>query len=366
VTLAWALALLAMTVALLGARPYLDKAHIALLYVLLVLLASARAGRRIGLALCVGAFICFNYFFLPPYHTLRVAEPIDWLVLGSFLVVSAVAAQLLTRAREEADAAQARASEIDRLSAERLRLVAETEHVDALREADALKDALLASVSHDLRTPLTTIKALAHAIGQEGDERAATIEEEADRLNRVVTDLLDLSRLAGGALQLTPEINAADDLLGAALQQVSGHAGGREVTVLVDQAGPMLVGRFDFVHALRIVVNLLENAFKYTPAATPIELAARGGQGALEIEVADRGPGIPAGDRARIFEAFYRPAGHRPDGRSAGLGLSIARQLAEAQGGSLQYQPRDGGGSRFILRLPAADIGDIPAGGSSL
>ena len=224
---------------------------------------------------------------------------------------------------------------------------------------------VLGVVAHDLRTPLTTIKALAHAIRREGDERAATIEEEADRLNRVVTDLLDLSRLSGGALQLTPEINAAEDLLGAALQQVSGRAGEREVAVDLDPAAPLLLGRFDFVHALRIVVNLLENAFKYTPEGTPIVLAARGAAGVLEIEVADRGPGVPAGDRQRIFEAFFRPAGQPADARSAGLGLSIARQLAEAQGGTLQYEPRDGGGSRFILRLPGAAM-HAPAMESSL
>ena len=233
------------------------------------------------------------------------------------------------------------------------------EHTEALRQADRLKDALLASVSHDLRTPLTTIKALAHRIGQEGDERAVTIEEEADRLNRFVADLLDLSRLAGGALAVSPELTAAEDLVGATLQRVSGAQGDRAIAVSLDREEPLLLGRFDFVHSLRILVNLIENALKYSPAGAAVELEARRAGDALEFVVADRGPGIPPAESERIFEPFYRPSGSPPDAGSAGLGLSIARRLAEAQGGSLRHEPREGGGSRFILRVPAADLADL-------
>jgi two-component system sensor histidine kinase KdpD len=521
-------------------RGALDKAHVALVYLLVVLVASSRAGRTLGLALSGAAFLCFNFFFVPPYHTFHVAGPLDWLVLIAFLATSVVAAQLLARARAEALVASRRADEVERLSAvgaealnagraedalaaiasvigttlnverceiylrddaeggvtlaashgtpelsaahwdagpgspavadpevrlpsglrlvewvaargravveradgavrielapaahgeaepgaavaerrielagarvallplrardrivgvlrlatsaalvldeprrrfldalayyaalgvERMRLVGEAEHVDALRAADRLKDALLASVSHDLRTPLTTIKALAHAIRMEGDERAATIEEEADRLNRFVADLLDLSRLAGGALVVTPEVNAVDDLLGAALQRVAGATAGREVDVGLDPADPLLLGRFDFVHALRIVSNLIENAVKYSPADTAVTVRARREGAALEVTVSDRGPGVPPDQHDRIFEAFYRAYGAHGAAGGAGLGLSIARQLAEAQGGSLRYSPRDGGGSRFTLRLPAVDAAELLAAERSL
>jgi two-component system sensor histidine kinase KdpD len=248
------------------------------------------------------------------------------------------------------------------LGAERVRLLAEAEHAAALREADRLKDALLASVSHDLRTPLTTIKALAHAIREDGDERAVTIEDEADRLNRFVADLLDLSRLAGGALTATPEIAAAEDLIGAALQRLSGALGDRAIDVSLDPSEPLLLGRFDFVHSLRILVNLVENAVKYSPADAPVELAAQGAGQALEFTVSDRGPGIPPAEREHIFQPFYRPPGSPSDAGSAGLGLSIARRLAEAQGGSLRYESREGGGSRFVLSVPAADIVELESG----
>lgn len=517
---AWLAALALATVGMFAVRGQLDKAHVALVYLLLVLGGTALGGRAIGLTLAFLAFGGFNYFFLPPYHTFAVAAPLDLLILGAFLVTSAVAAQLLARAQTEAEEARRRADEIDRLSAlgaetlnaaraedaldaiadvirstlevarceiylrdaargvalvaargdapptaagarasggagepldlprahglptaerlvewvavsgrpasertdgtvrvmaedagaatlaladarslllpltvrartvgvlrlehsgvfapdaaslrflealsyyaalgvERVRLAAEAERAEALRRADEMKNALLASVSHDLRTPLTTIKALAHDIGAEGDARAETIEHEADRLNRFVADLLDLSKLAAGGLALAPEITAADDLVGAALRSVSGAQGARAIDVALEETDELLLGRFDFVHSLRALVNLLENALKYAPPAEPVELTVRRAGPTLEFAVADRGPGVPPAERERIFEPFYRPPGSPPDVGGAGLGLSIARRLAEAQGGKVAYEPRDGGGSRFVLQLPAAEV----------
>jgi two-component system sensor histidine kinase KdpD len=253
------------------------------------------------------------------------------------------------------------------LGVERVHLAAEAEHAAALREADRLKDALLASVSHDLRTPLTTIKALAHDIAGGGDERAAVIEQQSDRLNHMVADLLDLSRLNSGTVAVNTEINTAEDLVGTALQQVAGALAGRELRTSLALEGPMPLGRFDFVHSLRILINLIENALKYSPPGEPIEISVHGDAEVLAIAVADRGAGVPAGERERIFEPFYRPAGATPDGAragGAGLGLAIARRLALAQGGTVTFEDRPGGGSIFTLRLPAAQLGPEMAGGA--
>ena len=475
---------LVMTAALLlSQRERLDKAHIALIFLLIVLAGSVHGGRRLSLTIAAAAFLIFNWFFLPPYGTFIIADPFDWLVLIAFIVVSTVAAQIVHRFQVEADTARRRADEVDRLASlgaetlnvaradealaaiatmirstlrldacrihtamqiseapaddlitwvvqhgrtaarlsdgttrlfepdalrapledarvlflplsvrnrtvgvlelesdrpivldaaqrrflvavayyaalgvERVRLEDEAGHAEALREADRLKDALLASVSHDLRTPLTTIKALAHELSEQGDERALAISEEADRLNRLVADLLDLSRLQGGSLPVRMELTAADDLIGAVVQRVSGALGDRELNVSLDQGGTLLVGRFDLVHAMRILVNLIENAHKYSPPGPAIELSVRSSGGKLIVLVADRGPGVEPGERERIFEPFHRPPSTPSDVGGAGLGLAIARRLAEAQEGTLTYEPRVGGGSCFKLTLPAAEL----------
>jgi K+-sensing histidine kinase KdpD len=326
--LIWVAALALVTVALLPFRAALRDAHVALAYLLLVVAGGAQHGRPMGFVLSALAFLCFDWFFLPPYGALAVAKPIDWVVVLAFLATSIVVTQLFERARREADAAR----------------------------TARVREAITASVSHDLRTPLTTIKALAHDLAAAGDERAEIIEQEADRLTRLVTDLVDFSRLNGGAIALTIEANEAEDLLGVALERVTGTAGGRTITVTLDSQEPLLFGRFDFTQTLRALVNLLENALKYSPEDTAVDVVVKREPEWLAFSVADRGAGIVVVERERVFEPFYRAPGVAPDANGAGLGLSIARALAEAQGGSLDYSPREGGGSVFTLRLPAIDV----------
>lgn len=335
----WSAATIVVTAALLAARNQLHQVHFALAYLLLVLAGSASGGLRIGLALTAASFALFDWFFVPPYQTLGVSNPADWLVLLAFLVVSVVAAELMHRLQREASVARERAVEIDRLA------------------TLGVQNAVLASVSHDLRTPLTTIKALAHEIAPT-DMRAMAIEEEADRLNRMVTDLLDLSRVQGGAANTVIAVNAVDDLVGSALQRATGVLGARRVNASLEDGGTLLVARFDFVASLRILVNLLENAHKYSPPDAPIDLhAVRNGK-IIEIRVSDRGPGVAPAERERIFEPFYRPASATPDAGSAGLGLAIALGLARAQDSALTHRERDGGGSTFTLSVPAVDLPD--------
>ena len=242
------------------------------------------------------------------------------------------------------------------LALDRVRLVTEAEHAEALREADRLKDIVLASVSHDLRTPLTTIKALAQSEALQGNESGAAIEEQADRLTRLVSDLLDLSRLKGGGFAAKPELNTADDLVGAAVRQTKGLFANRPLRTVIDLASPTLVGHFDFSQSLRVLCNLLENALRYSPPGECVELAARRDGDMLVFSVSDRGPGVDPADVDRIFEPFYRSHASPPDAGRAGLGLSIARTLAELQGGGVEYAARPGGGSVFSLRLPASEL----------
>ena len=509
---AWFVILGTVTVGMLSVRDRLNEAHITLAYLLVVQGGSARGGRPLGIALAATAFVCFDFLFLPPFGTLTLQDPLNWLVLLAFLVTSVLSAQLLYRAQAEADEARERAAEIDRLAAlgaetlnvgraeealtaivsvirsslrldecevytadahtktvrlashagttvdraplsdrlidwvvaegataveqadgtsrvdvpttdlvtgphdeitaraflrplqvrgttvgvlrisakeglalssaqvrvldalayyaalgvERVRLASEAERAIALQEAHRAKDAVLASVSHDLRTPLTTIKGLAHEIAASGDERAEIIAEEADRLNVFVAQMLDLLRIATGAAVTDIQPNEAEDLLGAAAQQVAGRLQGRELRIDVSSESALLFGRFDFAQTLRALVNLIENAAKYSPPDAPIDLSARREGSFLAFSVADRGPGVPAAERERVFEPFYRRLSSAPDVGGAGLGLSIARGIGEAQGGDVTLQDRPGGGSVFTLRVPAIDAEELAHGSELL
>lgn len=241
------------------------------------------------------------------------------------------------------------------LGAERVRLARSEEEAEALRRADRVKDALLATVSHDLRTPLTAIKGIANEVWRGGDpQRAQIIEEEADRLNHLVGELLQLSQLNAGSLSVSPALNTADDVVGAALERVEAVHADRVFDVHIENDGGILVGEFDFSHTMRALTNLLENAANYSPAGASVSVRASQVGDQVEFVVEDRGAGVAPEDVPTLFEPFHR--GSRvPDGvRGTGLGLSIARQLAEAQGGTLEYSAREGGGSRFTIRLPGA------------
>jgi len=243
------------------------------------------------------------------------------------------------------------------LGAERVQLVAEAERAEAFRQADQLKSAVIAALSHDLRTPLTTIKALASRLRAQALAEATSIEEETDRLNRLVTDLLDLSRLNAKAMPIRLELNTAEDLIGATIQRVAGAAGSHRIVIRhADDDAEPLAGQFDFVQSLRALVNLVENALKYSPPDAPIELSASRVGSRLEFRVADRGPGVAPAERARVFEPFYRAPGVTADVGGAGLGLAIASRLASEQGGEIRHEDREGGGSVFTLSLQAADI----------
>ena len=334
--LVWATAFAAATALLVPLRGTLSDVYVVLAYLLIVQVAAARGGRRVGVAFAVAAFLAFDFFFIPPFNTFAVGSPLGWVLLFSFLATSLVIAQLLHQAR------------------------AESSRAARLAHAEKAKDAVLASVSHDLRTPLTTIKSLAHELAEQGDERAMVIEEEADRMTRFVSDLLDLSRIASGA-PLDIQANEAEDLLGAVAQRVAGRLDGRELRISHDTGEALLFGRFDFAQTLRAVVNLVENAAKYSPTGTPIDVAVLREGPMLVFRVSDRGPGIPHDDRARMFEPFYRGDAKRDRRDGTGLGLSIARGIAVAQGGSLDFTPREGGGSVFTLRVPAMDLSALAA-----
>jgi two-component system sensor histidine kinase KdpD len=247
---------------------------------------------------------------------------------------------------------------------ERGKLAAEAQGAHLQMETERMRSSLLSSVSHDLRTPLGVITGAASTLlSDKGaitpdarQELLATIHEEADRLTRLVRNLLDMTRLAAGALTVNKEWQPLEEIVGAVLNRVEDRLRGREVTVKLPKDLPPVP--LDAVLIEQVLINLLENVAKYTPAGSPVELSAvargkkdGGSPKEVLVEVADRGPGIPEEHLERIFEKFYRVSGDGAGG-GAGLGLAICRGVVEAHGGRIWAANRDGGGAVLRFTLP--------------
>jgi two-component system sensor histidine kinase KdpD len=248
------------------------------------------------------------------------------------------------------------------LAIERVRLAEDLDRAQLAAEADRLRAALSASISHDLRTPLASIlgsatSLRAHENALTPEARAAlirTIQEEAERLNRFIGNLLDMTRLEAG--RMTPEIGLVDlsDAVGAALRRAEKLLAGHRVRLDLPPDLPMVA--IDAVLFEQVLFNILDNAAKHAPAGTEITLSARRQDGRVRIAVMDEGQGIPPSDLPRIFDKFYRASD--PDRRrvGTGLGLAICRGFIEAMGGRIEAANRtDRSGAVFTLDLPAAE-----------
>ena len=250
------------------------------------------------------------------------------------------------------------------LAIERARLAEDAERAQVRAETERLRNSLLSSVSHDLRTPLASITGAASTLLEneahlDADTRRDLLEslhEEADRLNRLVQNLLEMTRLESGALQLHTEWHPVEEVVGAALGRFGKALARRAVTTRVPPDLPLVP--MDDVLIEQVLINLLDNVLKYTPAESPIEVSAEDGGGAVLIEVADRGPGLRAGEERRIFEKFHR-AEAAPTQRGAGLGLAICRGIVNAHGGRIWAENRPGGGVSVRFTLPVKEAPPI-------
>jgi two-component system sensor histidine kinase KdpD len=252
------------------------------------------------------------------------------------------------------------------LAIERARLAEDAERAQVRAETERLRNSLLSSVSHDLRTPLASITGAASTLLEnEAHLDAATrrdllesLHEEADRLNRLVQNLLEMTRLESGALQLHTEWHPVEEVVGAALGRFGKALAGRTVTTRVPSDLPLVP--MDDVLIEQVLINLLDNVLKYTPADSSIEVTAEETNGAVLIEVADRGPGLAPGEERRIFEKFHR-AETAATQRGAGLGLAICQGIVQAHGGRIWAENRPGGGVSVRFTLPVKDAPPIPS-----
>jgi two-component system sensor histidine kinase KdpD len=383
-------------------RPIAPTLSLGVVYTLAVLATSILWGLGYAIATALVSMLAFNFLFLAPVHTLTLADGRNWAALAVYVVTAVVASELAARSRRRAaeaeqrereaallsdaaaamlqgapfaeirsraDALLARSTPIARMrieaalasllaiSADRDRLEAEAVDAEALRRSDAIKTAVLQTVSHDFRTPLATMEA---AIGglqsadlalspADRDDLLETIGLEVARLRRLVENLLDLSRLQAGAAVTHAELWPVEELLARAAAEAA--PAGR-VQIAVDDGLP--AARVDAVQVQRALVNLIENAVKFSEPEAPVDLRGREEDGSVVLEVLDRGRGIDAAEAEGLLQPFVRGSGGGAGG--SGLGLAIASGFVAVNGGHLSLAPRPGGGTCVRLRLPAEPV----------
>lgn len=334
-----AVVVICVALSLVGAR-VLQIADLVMIFPLGVLAVSVRFGIGPAIFTAVTAVLAFDFLFVPPTLTLAIPDVRSGLTLGMMLLVAVVSCVLAEQLRRQAEQAR-RQTEVERL-----------------------RNALLSALSHDLRTPLTALVGASTALyedkldGRERREFARMVAEEATRLNRLVGNLLELTRLESGTVTAKRAIQAIDEVIGSALCRLERQLAGRHVRTFVPEEIPLIA--FDPVLVEQVLINLVENAVKYTPAGSPIEVSVRVGQGHVSVDVADRGPGVPRGDEERVFEKLYRgPDGARGDG-GVGLGLTICRAIVMAHEGRIVFQNRAGGGAVVRFTLPVRGNYDTP------
>ena len=345
------------TLALLPARGSVTVATPALTLIVPGIVAGLVGGRVAGVITAVVAAIALDVVFVEPYGKITVHLVDDVVALVAFTAVALAVATLVALANDRRRAAEQRAEEIQALSEDKERLRREQQRLSsekiALVQAENARRALLRSVSHDLRTPLATIRAITSDLrdGAAHDERTRNellelTGDEAERLDRLVANLLSMSRIEAGALQPVLQAAQLDELVTERVRRLSRVM--RDVRVDTDVAPDLPLVDADYTMLDQVITNLLENAARHSPPRSTVRIAARKAGDLVEISISDQGPGIPPDERDWIFEPFRTGTASG----SSGVGLAICKAIVEAHGGRICVTDALGGGARFTFTLP--------------
>jgi two-component system sensor histidine kinase KdpD len=363
----------ALTLVLKVVGAHINAATVSLALLLNVLFIATRFGSLPALATSIVAMLCFNFFFLPPFGTFTIAATDNWIALLAFLITAVTAGQLSASAKRRAEEAETGKREIGRLYAELRDAFERASHAEALRQSEKLKSALLDAVTHDLRTPLTSIKASITTLLDEVRGRVAgeppvaldaesrvemmeVIDEESDRLSRFINGLIELARIEAGELHLRRRWGAIDEILSAALTRAEPITRQHHVELHVEKELPGV--RVDERAVSEVMYTLIDNAAKYSPKGSTIRISARrAGDESIQMGVEDEGRGIPSDLRERVFDKFFRATrdgdirNQQPTG--TGMGLAIAKGIVEAHEGSIWIESGSNGkGTRVVFTLP--------------
>ncbi len=311
-------------------------ADLVMVYLLGVVLVATRSSLSPSILTAILSALAFEFFFIPPRLTFAILDARHLVTFALMLLVAIVITGLTEQARRQAEAAH---------------------RAEAEAATERLRSSLLSAVSHDLRTPLAAITGAASTMLEDDTsiepsvrrDLTQTIFEEAERLHRLLTNLLHMTRLESGPVAIHKDWQPVEEVIGAALTRLEPRL--RERAVHTHLPENVTFAPFDAVLIEQVLINLLENAIRYTPAESPIDISVLAGEAEVMVEVADRGPGVPKDQREDVFEKFHRGAPGAADG-GVGLGLSICRAIIGAHGGTIGVDQREGGGATFRFSLP--------------
>ena len=353
-----------------------NSTTVALALLLVVLFVATGWGSRPAVFSSLLGFVCFNVFYLPPVGRLTIDDADNWIALFSFLLTAVTAGQLSAHARRRAEESDAARREVERLYTELQDAFERASQAKALEQSERLKSALLDAVTHDLRTPLTSIKASVttlldeqhsstnggetSSLGAEGRrEMLEVIDEETDRLNRFIEGLVELARIEAGEMRLRRRWGSIEEIVTTALERAAPLTRAHRIQTSLESALPSV--RVDARAVAEVVYTLVDNAAKYSPAGTSINVEAkREDEETVCLSVEDEGRGVPPHLRERVFDKFFRAmrdgdsTTHEPTG--TGMGLAIAKGIVEAHGGRIRIEDASGArGSRVVVTLPIGD-----------
>ena len=339
-------------------QPRADQTTVALVMVLAVMFCALLWRSGPALLASVICLLSFNYFFIPPYHSFAIAQTEDLVAFTAFALIAIIIGQLSARAETRAEQAEARRLEIESLY-DKLRLATEeAAEAELLRRSEKLKTALLDAVTHDLRTPLTSIKAAVTTIlsdlPQDDEplrELLQVIDEESDRLNRFIQEMVDLARLESGSLTMRYDEISVNEIVEIALERAAPLLLSHKMEVALDDSLPNLL--VDASAISQVLYSLLDNAAKYSSPHSRIFISSEQRSGAMLIRVRDEGRGIPKEFREKVFEKFFRVASSHETRAGIGLGLSIAKGIVEAHGGKIWIEEETNHqGTSVIVSVP--------------
>jgi K+-sensing histidine kinase KdpD len=341
---------------LIDIRAHVNLTTVALLLILVVTSMATWAGRGPALLTSVLTLFAFNYYFIPPLHTFNIGHPQNWVAFAVFVICALLVGELSSLVKKKAEEAESRRVKIEELYRELQGAFEQASEAETLRRSEKLKTALLDAVTHDLRTPLTSIKASVTALLDESNpasemdrEFLQVINEETDHLNRFVEEMMSLAQIEGGHLLLRRTPTSAEDIVNNAVDRAVTAKTPVEITI-EDQLPLLSVDAATISQAL---YEILENAVKYSPTGGRIRVqAARHENSSAQFAVENEGVPIPEQYRERVFEKFFRVQGSRK-GHGFGMGLAIARGIVEAHGGKIWIDSgRNGRGTVVRFTIP--------------